>query len=286
MAAESAPSYGGNVVDLPVRNAEKSMMLPPQDDGYTVGADAENFEVTEYTGTVETRNLARTCGVFTELKAREDVIFENANEHDRGCYYRFKVANESVADVVGIIEGLKPRTFTEQTHTIQKVVEDYTSQVDILEAKLAVINETLETAVVAYDDVTKLATRTENAESLATIIDSKIRIIERLTQEKLRVTSDLERIERSKAEQLDRLLYTYFTMTVSEQKLVDMQWVKDSWRQATQQAVYDINNTIQDMSVLLVALLFKLVQFGIYLVIIVFVLKYAWRFAQYVWRTK
>jgi hypothetical protein len=119
---------------------------------------------------------------------------------------------------------------------------------------------------------------------LAKIIDSKIGIIERLTQERININAELERLDRSKSEQLDRLDYTYFNVNVIENKFVDIQNLKDSWSTAVKSFVNDINKVLQDISINLVTLLFLALQYILYIFIILIIAKYGWKLVKYIWK--
>jgi hypothetical protein len=291
MVSEQSAKYAGEYgmdasedsVSLSIRNIAPSPM-PPVDGDYTPGNDAEAFEVTSYSAGIETRDLDSTCNTIADLKSKDYVIFENSNKYDKGCSYRFKVATAQVGEVLAVIEGLHPRDFNTNTETIKKRVDDYTSQEDILKNKLSSIDTTLSNAVVAYDEIARLATQTQDVESLTKIISSKVAIIERLTQERINITAQLEKLGRSKADQLDRLAYIYFDVYAYEQSYIDGEEIKDSWIYATKQALYDINEVVQDLSIGLVALAFFVIQYVIYFFILLFVAKYGWRFAKYAWR--
>jgi len=179
---------------------------------------------------------------------------------------------------------LDPKELNENTYTIKRLVDDYTSEAQILQKKMESIEKTLADAIRAYDDVTQLATRMQNVESLAKIIDSKIGIIERLTQERININAQLERLERAKAEQLDRLDYTYFSVSVLENKFVDGQSLKDSWKIEIKSFVRDINKVFQDITINLVLLLSLILQYVIYLFIILIVAKYGWQLVKYIWK--
>lgn len=277
--------YGMDSFGLSIRNTQISQSsMPIYGSSGTTGDDAEEFEVTEYTAYVETRELDKTCSDVAGLKSRGDVIFESSNEYRNSCGYIFKVKKESVADILGIIKGLDPKELSENTYTIKNLVEDFTSQSEILQKKLASIDETLAKAVSAYDNITALATRVQDVETLARIIDSKINIIERLTQERININSQLEMIERSKAEHLDRLEYTYFYVNIVENKIVDPQNLKDSWKAAIKEFVQDVNNIVQDVTINLVAVVLLILQYAIYLLIVLFVAKYGWRVVKRIWR--
>lgn len=284
MMYDSAPSYGmtSQAINLSLRNAVDSM--EEMDGDVVMGNDSEAYEIKEYNANIETRNLENTCSKVAGLKARKDVIFENSREYEKSCYYSFKVESGSVEEVLALIESLDPRELNENAYTIKELVDDYTSEVEILEKKMASIESTLSSAITAYDEITVVAKNARDAESLATIIDSKVRIIEKLTQEKINITAQLDRLSRAKAEQLDRLAYTYFSVNVSEIKYVDGQALKDSWRSAVRSFVREFNRTLQDLSINLVLVLVKVIQFAVYALIVLLVLKYGWRVAKLIWR--
>lgn len=269
---------------LSIRNIAPSEAPPMPDDGYVPGDDAEDYEVKEYSATIETRHLEDDCAVITDLKTKDYVIFERSNEYERGCNYTFKVAQDNVEEILAVVDSLDPRDLNETKYSIKRQIEDFTSEEDILKAKLSAIEETITTAIAAYDDITVLATKTQDVESLAKIIDSKIRIIERLTQERINVSSQLERISRAKALQLDRLEYTYFRVNIYESKFIDGQAIKDSWKATVQAFVSDINDVAQDMSLNLVMLIIRVLQYALYLLIILVVVKYGWRIGRRIWQ--
>lgn len=291
-----APSYvsesysdkantGGGATGLSVRNVVSSQnSILPYDNGGTTGSDAEAFEVTDYSAYIETRILKDICSAVAGLKAKDYVIFENANEYDRGCNYTFKVKKDNVAEILSVIKKLNPKELSENTYTIKKLVEDFTSEVEILQKKLASIDDTLKKAVAAYDDVTDLATKVKDVESLAKIIDSKINIIERLTQERINANAQLESIQRAKAVQLDRLEYTYFRINVVENKFIDATILKDSWKAAIKEFVSDINKIAQDISINLFAFLFYILQYAAYILILIFIAKYGWTLVKNIWK--
>ncbi len=283
-SGEMAYGESGAAVDLSIRNLISPSAPPVVDGGGTIGDNAEEFEVTEYNANIETRQLEDTCKQISDLKSRADVIFENANEYEKGCNYNFKVKRDSVTEILAVIEALDPKELIENTYTIKRLVDDYTSEVEILEKKLSSIEEILANAIKAYDDITGLAIRTQNVESLAKIIDSKIAIIERLTQQRIYVNTQLERLGRAKAEQLDRLDYIYFNVNILENKFIDGQNLKDSWKDAVKFFVRDINKVVQDITINLVSLLFVILQYVIYFFIVLIIAKYSWKSARYIWK--
>ena len=252
--------------------------------GGTTGDDAEEFEVTEYTARIETRNKERDCAIISALKSRTYVIFENANEYENGCDYVFKVEVDRTEEILSIVRDLDPRDLRENVYTIKQQIENYDTEIEILERKLESIEQTLEDAIAAYEEITQLATENRDAQTLAIIIDSKIDTIEKLTQERIRVTEQLDRLGQARLEQVDRLDYTNFYVNIDEDKYLDWENVKDSWKAAVQDFVRAINTIVQGLTIGLLALLLLAAQYLLYLIILLVIAKYGWKFAKDFWK--
>lgn len=279
--AESSASYDNRMpMELSVRNVMP--ILPPRPG--TTGNDAEAYEVTDYNASIETRNSEKTCAEIKELKALAYVIFENASESEHYCSYTFKVEHARAAEVLASVKALGPKDITENTNTIKQQIEDFTSQTTILQKKRDAIDKTLEGAIRSYDEITALATRTQNAEALAKIIDSKIGIIERLTQERININEQLDQLSRAKADQLDRLKYTYFSVNAYENKFFDGEAIKDSWKLAVQEFIRTTNTIIQSITIGLAGFLLWLLPILVYALFALLIAKYGWRGALYLWK--
>jgi len=277
--ADESVSYSKGMPALSVRNIYP---IPPQ--GGTSGNDAEQFEVRDYNASIETQARDATCAAVADLKALDYVIFENANESDTACNYTFKVAHAHVEEILAIIKNLGPKNLSENSYTIKNQIEDYTSRTDILKKKLSSIDATLSGALGAYDELTVLATRTQNVETLARIIDSKLQVIERLTNERLNVSAELEQIARAKSQELDRLDYSRFYVSIYENKYLDAEALSDSWKVAFQEFVRNVNHALQNATVNLVAFVFLALPYALYLFLLLIAAKYGWRTAKYLWK--
>lgn len=285
---EYAPGYAGNYSEkqaygaptISTRNV--SQIYPPIYPG-TTGDNAEDFEVTNYNASIETRKLTDTCGKVADLKKLDYVIFENSNNHDNGCNFVFKVKHEKVASVLDTIKSLDPKELTENTYTIKQQVEDYTNEIEVLQKKRDSIDETLRTALNAYNEITQLATKTQNAEALAQIIGSKVGIIERLTQEKININAQLDALSRAKSIQLDKLVYTYFNVNVFENKFVDFERIVDSWKNSLRNFVSRVNIIAQELTINLALFFLMIFQWLLYAGVLLVVVKYGWKFVKYFW---
>jgi hypothetical protein len=276
----AAYDSGAKIPALSIRNVS-STIVPS---GTSVGGGAEDFEATEYTATIETRNKTNTCAEVMKLKKLDYVIFDSATEYDKGCEYLFKVENNKVAEVLTVVKSLDPKELSENTYTIKKQLDDFTSETDILKNRLDTISTTLKDAVDAYDKITALATHTQDADSLAKIISSKLEIVERLTQERINITAELERLERAKAEQLDKLKYATFRVNVYENRYVDTDSLKDSWKSAIKKFINEVSLIAQGVTVNLLSFILSILQVILYVLIMVVAARYVWHVVKYIWK--
>lgn len=249
------------------------------------GNDAESYESTSYSGSIETQDLEKTCGAIMAFKPLSYVIFEQANRSDQDCSYVFKVERAHVDEILGKIQALNPRELNQNTQTIKRIIDDYTSETEILQKKKASIESTLETAIKAYDEITALAIQTKDAETLSNLIESKLRVLERLTQERINVNEQLDRLAKAKGDQLDRMNYTYFSIRAYENKYLDGKTLKDSWKESVREFVNDLNQILQDVTIGLVAAFFFAAQYLLYFFIGLVIVKYVWRWAKQIWKS-
>jgi hypothetical protein len=185
---------------------------------------------------------------------------------------------------LGFLKSLNPKDVTENIYTIQERLEDHTGQIDILEKKLAVIDDTLNRANAAYDEVSELATEQNDAETLSKVINNKINTIKQLTQERLNTAAQLEQLRRSKSLQADKLDYTYFNVYARDNSYVDWQNIKDSWQAAAKNAIGGLNRIAQSVSVNLAVFLLEILQYAIYGAVLLIAARYFWKAAKAIWK--
>lgn len=274
-------AYDSDVKSAGVGLSARNMIAPGAP---SPAGDAEEYEVKDYAVTIETAERERDCAAIAALKAREEVSFEYANEHDRGCNFSFKVKRAAAAAILELLKGMDPKDVSENTSTIKRLVDDFTAETDVLVRQRDSIDATLKNAIIAYDEITKVASGVRDAEALSRIIDSKIGTIERLTQQRIMIDQQIERLGRAKALEIDRVDYVFFNVNVYERKFADGEELADSWREAVRQFVRNANASLQYATIGLLALLLVGVQYALYALVLLLAVKYGWRVGKRIWR--
>lgn len=284
--SDSVPSVSLNKARYENDGYAREQVLPyaPVSTPAVVGSDAEDFEIKDYTVGIETRDKNEACSVIRNLKKQPAVIFEQSREYDAGCSYVFKVANKEAATILAFLEAQNPKTLEEQSYTIKSEITYYADEVAILENKLTSLDKTLTEAVASYESLSKLATEVGDVESLVKVIDSKLMMIERLTNARIEASNRLDAMSKAKAEALDKTTYTYFRVTVYESVFLDTEATLASWKSATQQFVRETNVLLQDITIGFVSFMLLLAKFALYLVVLLFVLRFGVRFVKQVWK--
>lgn len=259
---------------------------PIPEPGFSTGDDAEDYEVKTFNATIKTRKLDETCSQISALKKREDVIFETANVGEESCNFRFKVKKAAEAEIVAFVENLKPENFNENVQSIKRTIESFDKQLEILENKLESVEDTLEKSKIAYDEVAVLATRKSDVETLAKVIDDKLNLINRLTNERIQVKQQIDRYLQNKADSLDKLNFSFFNINVFKDLIFDWKQIKDSWRFEMKAFVQNFNDVVQGISLSLVTYFVRFLQVALYFFLSVFLLKFVWVATKRIWRGK
>ena len=256
----------------------------PAPEGGSVGADAEEFEAQEYSLLFEEPDKVPRCRAVLTLKEREEVVFEDAREWERGCAYTFKVARSEAQGVLSLLQSFSPKEMSARTYTTQKSFQNIATEEETLEKKLEAIDQTLQDALAAYEELTSLARRTGEARALSEVIDSKVRTLERLTQERVRVVARLSSLARRKAEAQDRLAYTRFRVEVRAVRVFDAVRLRDEWHAALRTFVDRANGVLEDMTLRFAFFLLVALQWALYLWVFVWAGKRFWRLLAREWK--
>ena len=64
---------------------------------------------------------------------------------------------------------------------------------------------------------------------------------------------------------------------------MDGENIKDSWKAAVKEFVRDVNITLQTMSIGLLAAILLVIQYALYIFLLILAAKYGWRFVRYIW---
>ena len=288
IANSKAESFRGMAVsDLAFEESSLIAPVPPFAGG---SDDAEEFERRDYSAHYQTRRFEETCKEISDLKPREDVVFDNASEDERWCNYNFRAELASEAEIVEILQDLNPRDFNTNVSTIERSVEYTESELNLQERRLASLQETLTQAENSFDSLIARATREGDTATLSEVINNKIATVERLTQQILNTQERIDRLTRNQDSQTDEIEYAHFHVSVEKQVFFDGQGMRDEWKRQVQELVREANETILALTVGLISFVLSAIQFLVFLTIsvlgLVVVGKALWVVIRKIWHWK
>lgn len=244
---------------------------------------AEDFELTSYQASIESRNVESDCQSIQALKADEAIIFLSANTSKDACSFTFKTEKKSEQKALAAIKALDPKSLTESVRTIEDTLISYDRRKEILEHELTTIQKILDDAIVSYEALSKLAITTGSVTNLRQAIYDKVDIIERLTQKKLSIEQELRQIGDSTSSNKEEIQYTQFSVSVYKNTFVDKDALISSWKREIKQFINEINISAQSLSIGLITFIFMLVKYILYFLVVVVIVKYLKKIVVYIW---
>lgn len=256
-------------------------------------ADAQaegSYETTRYDVSIETKGVKKTCDEIKQIEEQFGGIFKDSRKSENACSFTFMVKDDRAKNVLAYLKQFNPENIIRHTEREEKLATRITSEIDILKAKLESVTQTLETAKTSYNSIISLSRNAVNIEGLNKAIQNKIDTIDRLTTKKIDITQNIQRTLRKKQNLEERFTHTYFSVSVTEDIFFDWDSLGENWQQATKDAVSDINETLQALTLGLLTFVLLVIKILLYIVIVCFFLlflsRFGYRIVRALWREK
>jgi len=245
-----------------------------------------NFETRDYSVSIETNNLDKSCNEIERLRAFSGVVFTSSTKSDKNCRFSFKVLNEETEAVISHIKNLKPKELRENIQLIKKQVENTVNRREVLEKNLRAVEQVLNEAILDYDDLQRQATAEKDILNLTNIIKSKTAVIDDLRARRERAYQEIDNLNRALADQEDRLQNTYFSVSVYELKYFDGKNMTASWKSYVRDSIIRVNEVLQDVTVGLIGFAAILLKISLYIIVVAVFVRVVWRTVKRIIRGK
>jgi len=245
---------------------------------------AEKLERTSYDATIESRHFDDDCETIHSLKAKDEIIFVSSSQSKNSCQFSFKVEKGKEGAVLETLKNLLPKNLNESIYTIEQQITDTTRQKEILESQLQSIDITLKDAIASYEQVTKLSVQSLNATALATAINNKIDIIDRLSVKKLTIQNQIQSLTHGNDDTVRSTQYVQFNVYITKDMYIDIDAIKASWKYEVKNLLNSINGTIEDITLGFIVVLLLFGKYILYLFTAVFLLKIVKKGLVWIWR--
>ncbi len=279
-AAYAKPGIESLGMGSPVDSLE---VLPDFDEG-SLSDKAEDYEKVSYSAHYEDSDIDRKCNSIENLKALDYVVFTYARRNKNYCNYNFWTDKAHEEEVVRKLKSLDPKEFNISVSSLERSISGSDFEIKLLQEEMDELDETIKEAKNAYSDLIALAKNRGKVTDLTLIIDNKIRLLERLQSKKRSLITRLERLQRRNSETLDETQKVSFNVSLRKVETVDLEGIKESWREYTKSFIYNLNSYLKFFSYDLLLFAIKVLGFVVYLAVVLVILRLAYLLARKIWK--
>lgn len=254
----------------------------PTPGGYTSGL--ERYETTQYNLSARSRGFDQLCESLETLKAEETIHFKHINTGLNRCDARFFVEEGRVAGVLAQFENNRDVEINRNTESVTRHKERLESQSTIVRQQLASVERTLAEAEVAYDEIVAFARANKDSETLSNAINNKLRQIDQLTSRKINLTSQLDNLAQQAADLNERLDVVEFYASFTRANPIQIGKYDRMWEQAWDELRDRFTGTLIGLSAFFGVFLLYVLQYGLYLLVLIIVARFGWKLVRKIWR--
>ena len=119
----------------------------------------------------------------------------------------------------------------------------------------------------------------------ALIVTEKLKLVQQLNENRINIQNQIQYYKQQRESQADQLHYTFFNLTINKDVLLDWKEIKQTWKNQVKFLINSINSVIQGLTVILAAILVRVIQGVVYFFLAMLVLKGMWIGVKRLWGT-
>lgn len=264
--------------------AESSYYYPPvpAPDGYTSGL--ESYETSSYLVTAHTKEFDALCDTLTTLKRDAQIHFRTLTSSTNNCYATFFVAEEKVESVLATLTAYRGVEVTRDTESVTRHKQRLESQTAILEQQLARVESSLTAAQTQLDRLNQVFNSSDDVTRLSSEVTKSLQYIDQLTQRKINLISQLDNIYQQSADLAERMEVVQFDVNIIRAIPLITNKYERQWDQAWEDLKDEFTNTLIGITAFFGVFLLWILRFGLYLLVLIVVLRGLWKFGKVVWK--
>jgi hypothetical protein len=242
------------------------------------------YETRAHTAHIRTTNFNRACATIERFSAITGTHFAEMTKNEQHCSYSFKTVRANESMILDAIRTLDPDLLTTNIETIKRQVVRYQGEMDILLQRERALEETFNSATEAYETLVTLAKDTENATALSMALRDKLMHMQNISRERTNLAREMQALSRAMSEAQDRVEFVQFQVNIEKYEVVNYDNITDSWYRAMQSFAYDVNKTLQDLTLGIVFHLLLFAQFLLYGIFFLIIAKHGLRWVKRYWK--
>lgn len=289
--AMDAPSSGmGMGMELnnydsasPTYRQTESSYYPPQPNPTDYTKGLESYETTTYNLGGRIKQFDEFCDALNFLKADSQIHFKSITTSTNNCQAMFYVNKNKAIETLNTISNYSGIEVNRNTTSVTRHRAQLQSQTAIIQQQLASVMKSLSTAETQFDEIAEFSRQTNNATELSKAIREKLTLIDTLTQRKISLTSQLDRLYQEASDLEERLNVVAFYVNVNRSYPQNVNEQSQKWEQAWYNLKNQYTNTLIAITALFSVFILRVVIILVYALVIIVALRGLWKFVKLVW---
>ncbi len=265
-------AYDGDFAPMPI--PDPSPYVP----------NLEQYETTDYTVSARTKDFDEACELVRTLKADNTIDFKRLDEQLNHCSATFYTSEERAQAVRERLAAIAGAEVTRSTVSVTRQREQLATESDVLRQQLTVVETTLADAERQYDEITEVARASNDASALTKAIRDKLSIIETLNQKRINLLSRLQHMNQQAADLEERIGVVAFNVSFTRSYPLDLDQKSRQWEAAWKELDAAVTTFLIGFSAYLGIFVLNVVQYAVYFLIIIVVVRFGWKLVRRLWR--
>jgi hypothetical protein len=253
----------------------------PTPDGYTFGL--ESYETTSYDISARTKDFDGLCGAIANLKSDTQIHFRSITSSLNNCYASFFVTEEKVDGVLATLTSYRGVEVNRNTESVTRHKEQLESQTAILQQQLARVDSSLTAAQAQLDRLNQVFNTSDEVTRLSSEVTKSLQYIDQLTQRKISLISQLDDIYQQSADLAERMKVVQFDVRVFRANTIVIDKYERQWDDAWEELKDTFTETLIGLTAFFGIFLLWVVRIGLYLLVVLVLVRGLWKFAKLLW---
>lgn len=280
----TSPEMGMSVSDSMGKQAESSYYYPPQpsSDGYT--SELESYETTAYNVTARTKDFDTICDEVSNLKGDSQIHFRTITSNLNNCYASFFVETEKVDEVLATLTKYRGVEISRDTESVTRHKQKLESQTTILQQQLARIESSLTAAETQLTRLNQLFNSSDEVTRLSSEVTKSLQYIDQLTRQKINLISQLDNLYQQSTDLAERMDVVQFDVNITRVTPIVVDKYERQWDRAWEELKDQFTDTLIGVTAFFGIILLLVIQYTLYLLVLILILRGVWKFIQFIWK--
>ena len=243
----------------------------------------QQYETIDYLISGRSQSLPVLCDILLSLRNGARADFRSFDKRENTCRAEFFTEESEVERIVALFEQYPEITIETRIDSVTTRYTTLTNDLTILKEQLAETERFIETSQALFNEAIELARENNDISALNATIDSSISRIDHLQQRQVNLANRIRNMERQHSELAKRIDKVRFSVQFSRILPLQTGVVERKWQEAWQDLKDTFTDTSIGLSTGLGVFLLWVVRIGIYIVLIIIILRLLYGFSRFVW---